>query len=91
MTWAGTVTMRAMELARLEVLGRVVERRLTQRQAAEQPGLSLHQVQRLCRRGTLLHAGSGRGRYSTGAKLERACRPQRPFSRVTIQSAVWVA
>lgn len=49
MTWAGTLTMSAKELDRLEVLGRVVERRLTQRQAAEQLGLSLRQVERLCR------------------------------------------
>jgi transposase len=41
--------MSAKELDRLEVLGRVVERRLTQRQAAEQLGLSRRQVERLCR------------------------------------------
>jgi hypothetical protein len=39
MTDVGTVTMSAKELDRLEVLGRVIERRLTQRQAAEQLGL----------------------------------------------------
>jgi hypothetical protein len=49
MTWAGTVTMSAKELDRLEVLGRVAERRLTQRRAAEQLGLSERQVRRLCR------------------------------------------
>ena len=49
MTYAGTVTMSAKELDRLEVLGRVVERRLTQRRAAEQLGLSERQVRRLCR------------------------------------------
>ena len=49
MTWAGTVTMSARELDRLEVLGRVAERRLTQRRAAEQLGLSERQVRRLCR------------------------------------------
>jgi hypothetical protein len=49
MTDAGTVTMSAKELDRLEVLGRVIERRLTQRQAAEQLGLSERQVRRLCR------------------------------------------
>ena len=49
MTWAGTVTMSARELNRLEVLGRVIERRWTQRQAAEQLGLSERQVRRLCR------------------------------------------
>ena len=49
MTWAGTVTMSARELNRLEVLGRVAERRLTQRRAAEQLGLSERQVRRLCR------------------------------------------
>ncbi len=49
MRCGGTVTMSAKELDRLEVLGRVVERRLTQRQAAEQLGLSERQVRRLCR------------------------------------------
>jgi len=48
MTWVGTVTMNAKELDRLEVLGRVAERRLTQRQAAEQLGLGERQVRRLC-------------------------------------------
>jgi transposase len=43
------VTMSARELDRLEVLGRVVERRLTQRQAADQLGLGERQVRRLCR------------------------------------------
>jgi transposase len=49
MTDAGTVTMSAKELDRLEVLGRVVERRVTQRQAAERLGLGERQVRRLCR------------------------------------------
>ena len=49
MTWAGTVTMSAKELDRLEVLGRVAERRLAQRQAAEQLGVSEHQVRCLSR------------------------------------------
>ena len=49
MTWAETVTMSARELDRLEVLGRVAERRLSQRRAAEQLGLSERQVRRLCR------------------------------------------
>ena len=40
--------MSARELDRLEIIGRVAERRLTQRQAAEQLGLSERQVQRLC-------------------------------------------
>ena len=39
MDGARTWTMSAKELDRLEVLGRVIERRLTQRQAAEQLGL----------------------------------------------------
>ncbi len=38
-----TLTMSAKELDRLEVLGRVVERRLMQRQGAEQLGLNLRQ------------------------------------------------
>ncbi len=46
----GTLTMSAKELNRLEILGRVLERRLTQAQAAEQLGLSVRQVERLCRR-----------------------------------------
>jgi hypothetical protein len=45
---AGTLTMSGKELNRLEVLGRVVERRLTQAQAAEQLGLGVRQVERLC-------------------------------------------
>jgi hypothetical protein len=55
-TYAGTVTMSAKELDRLEVLGRVVERRLTQWRAAEQLGLSERQVRRLCR--ALLREGA---------------------------------
>lgn len=40
--------MSARELDRLEVLDRVIERRLTQRQSAERLGLSLGQLERLC-------------------------------------------
>ncbi len=43
-----TLTMSSKELNRLEILGRVLERRLTQVQAAEQLGLSLRQIERLC-------------------------------------------
>ncbi len=46
---AGNLTMSAKELDRLEVIGRVIERRLTQREAAERLGLSVRQVERLCR------------------------------------------
>ncbi len=46
---ARDLTMSAKELDRLEIIGRVVERRLTQWKAAEQLGLSLRQVERLCR------------------------------------------
>ena len=49
MAGARTLTMSTRELDRLEILGRVTERRLTQRQAAEQLGLGLRQVERLCR------------------------------------------
>ncbi len=35
---AGNLTMSAKELDRLEIIGRVVERRLTQRKAARQLG-----------------------------------------------------
>jgi transposase len=45
----GILAMSAKERNRLEVLGRVVERRLTQWEAAEQLGLGLRQVERLCR------------------------------------------
>ena len=44
------LTMSSKELNRLEVLGRVLERRLTQVQAAEQLGLGVRQVERLCRK-----------------------------------------
>lgn len=46
----GFLTMSTKELNRLEVLNRALERRLTQAQAAEQLGLSLRQVERLCRK-----------------------------------------
>ena len=46
---AGNLTMSAKELDRLEIIRRVTERRLTQRMAAERLGLSLRQVERLCR------------------------------------------
>ena len=49
MTWAGTVTMSARVLDRLEVLGSVAERRLSQRRAAEQLGLGERRVRRLGR------------------------------------------
>ena len=41
---AETLTMSAKELDRLEIIGRVVERRLTQRTAADRLGLSLRHV-----------------------------------------------
>jgi hypothetical protein len=69
--------MSAKELDRLEVLGRVAERRLTQRQAVEQLGLSERQVRRLCR--ALGHHGAAglvsrkRGRPSN-RKLPAAVR-----------------
>ncbi len=44
------LTMSSKELNRLEILGRVLERRLTQVQAAEQLGLGVRQVERLCRK-----------------------------------------
>ena len=42
------LAMSRKELNRLEILGRVLERRLTQVQAAEQLGLGVRQVERLC-------------------------------------------
>ena len=47
---ARNLTMSGSELDRLQVIGRVAERRLTQCEAAERLGLSVRQVQRLCRR-----------------------------------------
>ena len=44
------LTMSRKELNRLEILGRVLERRLTQSQAGSQLGLSVRQVARLCSR-----------------------------------------
>jgi hypothetical protein len=44
----GTLTMSCKELNRLQILNRVLERRLTQAKAAEQLGLSLRHVERLC-------------------------------------------
>jgi transposase len=49
MSDARNLTMSAKELDRLEIISRVAERRLTQQRAAEQLGLSLRQVERLCR------------------------------------------
>ncbi len=46
---AGTLTMSANERNRLEVLGRALEGRLTQHDAAQRLDLSLRQVERLCR------------------------------------------
>ncbi len=46
----GYLTMSAKELNRLEVLRRVLERRRTQAQAAEQLGLGVRQIERLCRK-----------------------------------------
>ncbi len=62
MRWAGTVTMSAKELDRLEGLGRVAERRLTQRKAAEQLGVSERPVRRLSR----ILTSSSPGRRSAG-------------------------
>ncbi len=44
------LTMSRKELNRLEILGRVLERRLTQVEAGSQLGLSVRQVARLCRK-----------------------------------------
>jgi hypothetical protein len=46
----GTLTKSSKELSRLEILGRVLERRLTQVRAAEQLGLGVRQAERLCRK-----------------------------------------
>ena len=45
-----TLIMSRKELNRLEILGGVLERRLTQVQAAEQLGVGVRQVERLCRK-----------------------------------------
>jgi len=76
----GILTMSAKERNRLEILGRVAERRLTQWEAAEQLGLSLRQVERLCRayrrQGASGLVSRKRGRRSnrklSGALRERA-------------------
>jgi len=74
---ARTLTMSAKELDRFEVVGRVVERRLTQRQAAEQLGLGLRQVERLCR-ALRQHGAAGlvsrkRGRPSNRKRPAAVC------------------
>jgi transposase len=74
------VTLSMEELERLEVLTRLAERRLTQRRAAEQLGLSARQVRRLVRRfaagGAAGLAARQRGRASnrrlSAATQERA-------------------
>jgi transposase len=79
MDGARTWTMSARELNRFAVLGRVIERRLTQRRAAAQLGLSLRQVERLCRalrsEGAAGLASRKRGRPSN-RKLPEAVREQ---------------
>lgn len=74
---AGILTMSAKERNRLEILGRVAERRLTQGEAAEQLGLCLRQVERLCRsyrqRGASGLVSRKRGRCSN-RKLPMALR-----------------
>jgi molybdenum-dependent DNA-binding transcriptional regulator ModE len=49
MTWAGDRDDEREGAGSAGVLGRVAERRLTQRQAAKQLGLSERQLRRLCR------------------------------------------
>lgn len=49
MSDAGDLTMSAKELDRLEIISRVADRRLTLQRAADQLGLGLRQVERLCR------------------------------------------
>ena len=46
----GTLTMSGKELNRLQILGRVLERRLSQAKAAERLSLGVRQVERLCRK-----------------------------------------
>ncbi len=76
---AETLTMSTQELDRLEIIGRVSERRLTQRKAAEQLGLGLRQVERLCRAyradGATGLISRKRGRASNH-KLDSALREQ---------------
>ena len=45
---ARDLTMSTREFDRLQIISRVTERRLTQREAAEQLGLGVRQLQRLC-------------------------------------------
>jgi len=76
---AETLTMSTQELARLEIIGHVSERRMTQRKASEQLGLSLRQVERLCRAyradGATGLISRRRGRASNH-KLDSALREQ---------------
>lgn len=77
----GTQTMSRKELNRLQILSRVLERRLTQIRAAEQLGLSLRQVERLCRqlrldgRGGLVSKKRG---WPSNRKLPDGLREQAP-------------
>jgi transposase len=45
----GLVTMSAKEVDRLAIVGRVLERRLSQKMAAQMMGVTTRQVRRLCR------------------------------------------
>lgn len=77
----GTQTMSRKELNRLQILSRVLERRLTQIRAAEQLGLRLRQVERLCRqlrldgRGGLVSKKRG---WPSNRKLPDGLREQAP-------------
>jgi transposase len=72
-----TVTMSAEELDRVRVLGLVLERRLTQRAAAQRLGLSSRQVRRLLRslrRGGASELGSRRRGRPSNRRLPEAVR-----------------
>ena len=83
---AETLTMSAKEVDRLEIIGRVVERRLTQRAAAARLGLSLRHVERLChafrRHGAAGLVSRKRGRPSNRKLAEAASALRSPTRRV---------
>ena len=89
---AETLTMSAKEVDRLEIIGRVVERRLTQRAAAARLGLSLRHVERLChafrRHGAAGLVSRKRGRPSN-RKLAEAVRRARRGSGASALRRFW--
>lgn len=80
----GTLTMSATELNRLEILGRLLEWRLTKAQAAVQLGLSLRHVERLWRVSEWMGA-KGSFQRNAGDRVIGSC-PQRSVSALWCSS-----